>query len=169
MAARSVANRSETLTITTPRGQIEVARQQWRSLHARSKWRWEWLARRAGQQDWRSGTTAREAIRQAALLPPGKQPAWLREAAERDQRARGVMPGAAMPSPELVSQVFQSEFDMAYDEGGLFVLTMHPHVTGHRSRIAGLDKLIQHMKSRPGVWFATHEQVARYVKENGGR
>ena len=79
------------------------------------------------------------------------------------------IPGAAMPSPELVSQVFQSEFDVAYDEGGLFVLTMHPHVTGHRSRIAGLEKLILHMKSRPGVWFATHEQVARYVKENGGR
>jgi peptidoglycan/xylan/chitin deacetylase (PgdA/CDA1 family) len=78
------------------------------------------------------------------------------------------LPGAAMPSPELVSEVFKSEFDVAYEEGGLFVLTMHPHVTGHRSRIAGLEKLIQHMKSRPGVWFATHEQVARYVKEKGG-
>ena len=74
-----------------------------------------------------------------------------------------------MPSPELVNQAFQSEFDIAYDEGGLFILTMHPHVTGHRSRIAGLEKLILHMKSRPDVWFATHEQVARYVKEKGGR
>lgn len=77
------------------------------------------------------------------------------------------LPAGVMPSPELVSQTFQSEFDMAYDEGGLFILTMHPHVTGHRSRIAGLEKLIQHMKSRPGVWFATHEEVARYVKEKG--
>jgi hypothetical protein len=41
---------------------------------------------------------------------------------------------------------------------------MHPHITGHRSRVAMLDKLIQHMKSKPGVWFATHEDVARYVK-----
>jgi peptidoglycan/xylan/chitin deacetylase (PgdA/CDA1 family) len=79
------------------------------------------------------------------------------------------LPGGALPSPELVHQVFQSEFDVAYDEGGLFILTMHPHVTGHRSRIAGLEKLILHMKSRPGVWFATHEQVARHVKENGRR
>jgi hypothetical protein len=46
---------------------------------------------------------------------------------------------------------------------------MHPHVTGHRSRIAALEKLIVHMKSRTGVWFATHEQVAQYVKEKGGR
>jgi hypothetical protein len=27
-----------------------------------------------------------------------------------------------------------------------------------------LDKFIAYMKQRPGVWFATHEQVARYVK-----
>ena len=79
------------------------------------------------------------------------------------------LPAGVLASPELVNQVFQSEFDAAYDEGGLFILTMHPHVTGHRSRIAGLEKLILHIKSRPGVWFATHEQVARYVKEKSGQ
>jgi peptidoglycan/xylan/chitin deacetylase (PgdA/CDA1 family) len=71
-----------------------------------------------------------------------------------------------MPNPDAVEAVFRSEFDMAYEEGGLYILTMHPHITGHRSRIAGLEKLILHMKSRPGVWFATHEQIARYVKAN---
>jgi hypothetical protein len=45
---------------------------------------------------------------------------------------------------------------------------MHPHITGHRSRVAGLEKLIVHMKSKPGVWFATHEQIARYVKNTKG-
>jgi hypothetical protein len=44
---------------------------------------------------------------------------------------------------------------------------MHPHITGHRLRIAELEKLIVHMKSKPGVWFATHEQIARSVKANG--
>jgi len=73
-----------------------------------------------------------------------------------------------MPSPELVLQVFQSEFDSAYEEGGLYVLTMHPHITGHRSRAAALDQLIAHMRSRPGVWFATHEQVARYLRAQAG-
>jgi peptidoglycan/xylan/chitin deacetylase (PgdA/CDA1 family) len=68
------------------------------------------------------------------------------------------------PSIQTVFEVFQSEFDVAYDEGGLYVLTMHPHITGHRSRVALLDRLIQHIKSKPGVWFATHEQVARHVK-----
>ena len=79
-----------------------------------------------------------------------------------------AVPGGAMPSPELVLQMFQAEFDSAYEEGGLFVLTMHPHITGHRSRAAALDRLIAHMRSRPGVWFGTHEQVARYVRAEAG-
>ena len=79
------------------------------------------------------------------------------------------LPSGVLASPDLVLQTFQSEFDVAYNEGGLFILTMHPHVIGHRSRIATLEKLIVHMKARTGVWFATHEQVARYVKEKGGR
>jgi len=72
-----------------------------------------------------------------------------------------------LPSAELVLQTFQSEFDVAYEEGGLYVLTMHPHLIGHRSRIVMLDRLITHMRSKPGVWFATHEQIANYVKANG--
>jgi peptidoglycan/xylan/chitin deacetylase (PgdA/CDA1 family) len=68
------------------------------------------------------------------------------------------------PAPSAPFEVFQSEFDVAHDESGLYVLTMHPHIMGHRSRVAMLDKLIQHMKTKPGVWFATHEQVARHVK-----
>lgn len=68
------------------------------------------------------------------------------------------------PSISDVYEVFQSEFDVAYDEGGLFLLTMHPHLTGHRSRAAMLERLVQYMKGKPGVWFATHEQIARHVK-----
>jgi len=70
----------------------------------------------------------------------------------------------SLPSPELVEQIFRDEFDIAYEEGGLYVLTMHPHYTGHRSRALWLDKLIVYMKSKPGVWFATHQDVAAYVK-----
>src|SRR6266508_6417467 len=81
----------------------------------------------------------------------------------------GAAANGGMPNPDAVLAVFQSEFDVAYEEGGLYILTMHPHITGHRSRIAALEKLIVHMKAKPGVWFATHEQIARYVKANGGR
>ncbi|MGH9320588.1 MAG: polysaccharide deacetylase family protein [Vicinamibacteria bacterium] len=72
----------------------------------------------------------------------------------------------SMPSPRAVMDVFRSEFDVAHEEGGLLVLTMHPHVIGHRSRIAALEELVEYMKSRGGVWFATLEDIANYVKTN---
>jgi peptidoglycan-N-acetylglucosamine deacetylase len=68
------------------------------------------------------------------------------------------------PSLGDVYEVFQSEFDVAYEEGGLYLLTMHPHLIGHRSRAAMLERLIGYMKGKPGVWFATHEEIARHVK-----
>jgi len=68
------------------------------------------------------------------------------------------------PSISDVYEVFQSEFDVAYEEGGLYLLTMHPHMIGHRSRTAMLERLVQYMKRKPGVWFATHEQIALHVK-----
>jgi len=70
----------------------------------------------------------------------------------------------SLPAPDLVDKIYRDEFDVAYQEGGLYVLTMHPFYTGHRSRALWLDKLITYMKSKPGVWFATHEDVAKYVK-----
>jgi len=73
--------------------------------------------------------------------------------------------GGTMPSPERVFQLFREEFDGAYNEGTLFVLTLHPHVTGHRAPMRHLEQLVAYMKSKPDVWFATGEQIARYVKE----
>jgi len=71
----------------------------------------------------------------------------------------------SLPSPELVDKIYRAEFDVAYREHGLYVLTMHPHYTGHRSRALWLENLIVYMKSKPGVWFATHEQIAAYLRK----
>ena len=69
-------------------------------------------------------------------------------------------------SPQVVFDIFKREFDAAYREGGVFQLTMHPHVIGYRSRIWILDELIDYMRSHAGVWFATHADIARYAKAN---
>ena len=70
--------------------------------------------------------------------------------------------------PSSVLEIFRSEFDEAYKDDGLFLLTMHPHFIGHRSRLAMLDELIGHIKSYPDVWFATHSEVAQYCLEARG-
>lgn len=69
--------------------------------------------------------------------------------------------------PEAVFDIFRREFEAAYREGGLFQLTMHPHVIGYRSRVWILEELIGLMRSKPGVWFATHADVVRYAKQHG--
>ncbi len=68
-------------------------------------------------------------------------------------------------SPQEVLQVWRDEFDYAYRERTMFLLTMHPQVIGRRSRIRTLEDLIEHIGAHDGVWFATHRDAAAYVRE----
>ncbi len=76
--------------------------------------------------------------------------------------------GDSYTSPRELLQVYIDEFDKAYEEGTMFLLTTHPHIIGHRSRIVILEELIAHIQAYDDVWFATHEQVARYVRAQAG-
>ncbi|MGW0810363.1 polysaccharide deacetylase family protein [Nonomuraea sp. NPDC002799] len=67
--------------------------------------------------------------------------------------------------PRDVIGIWRDEFDAAYAEGGLFQLTMHPHIIGHRSRMTALAELLDHVAAHEGVWYATHAQIAEYVLE----
>ncbi|HTW51019.1 MAG TPA: polysaccharide deacetylase [Stellaceae bacterium] len=68
--------------------------------------------------------------------------------------------------PADVLDIFRREFEAAYADGGIFQLTMHPHIISYRSRIWLLEELIRLAQSRPGVWFATHADVARWAKDH---
>lgn len=68
--------------------------------------------------------------------------------------------------PEGVFDVFRREFEAAYEDGGLFQLTTHPHIIGYRSRVWIIDELIRLAKSKGDVWFATHADVVAYAKAN---
>ena len=84
---------------------------------------------------------------------------WIRDDAPyltMDRRS----PLRPSPAPRDLVAPWVDEFDAAYEVGGLFQLTMHPHVTGHRSRLVVLDELLDHIASRPGVWYATNAEVA---------
>ena len=77
----------------------------------------------------------------------------------------GETANGALPSPDAVFAIYKAEFDMAYQERTMFILTQHPHVGGRRSRIAELERLVSYIQSKPGVWFATMKQAADYVKQ----
>jgi hypothetical protein len=100
----AVRNRSAPVTVGTPRGPVEVVRQQTRGQRRGSGWTWFWLARRAGSVDWHEASSPAEAIRRAILLPARKPPGWLREAAataeeqllaDGDAEAGGATPTGA--------------------------------------------------------------------------
>jgi peptidoglycan-N-acetylglucosamine deacetylase len=90
---------------------------------------------------------------------------WIRDdavyfAMHRFQSLRPYTP------PPAVLEIFRTEFDRAWEEGGLFLLTMHPHVIGYRSRIFILEDLIAHMKAKGRCWFATHADIARHCRQS---
>jgi peptidoglycan/xylan/chitin deacetylase (PgdA/CDA1 family) len=72
--------------------------------------------------------------------------------------------GQRYSAPRDVLQVYIDEFDRAWEERGVFLLTVHPHIIGHRSRIVVLEKLIEHIRAKGGAWFATHQQLAELVR-----
>ena len=91
----------------------------------------------------------------------------VRAADRNDQRflTSGRTGPGLLPSPELIFETFRDDFDVAYREGTLFVLTLHPYLSGHRAPMKHLTEFVAYMKSKPGVWFATAADIARYVKE----
>lgn len=58
-----------------------------------------------------------------------------------------------MASPEHVYQVWSSGFEGAYYYGRAFILTMHPYIIGRPGRLRMLERLINLIKSMPGVEF----------------
>jgi len=74
--------------------------------------------------------------------------------------------GERYSPPREVAQVWMDEFDKAYAEGTMFTLTLHPHISGHRSRIVALELLLDHIAAKAGddVWYATHAAAAEYVR-----
>lgn len=74
-------------------------------------------------------------------------------------------PGAISPRDFLT--ILKDDFDVAYREGSMFLLTTHPDIIGRRSSIVILEELIDYIKSHEGVWFATHRDVAAYARAHG--
>jgi peptidoglycan/xylan/chitin deacetylase (PgdA/CDA1 family) len=75
--------------------------------------------------------------------------------------------GQTYMNPRDVAKVWIDEFDKAYEERGMFLLTMHPHVSGHRSRIIALELLLAHIRTKAAgtVWYGTHAAAAEYVRK----
>jgi peptidoglycan/xylan/chitin deacetylase (PgdA/CDA1 family) len=72
--------------------------------------------------------------------------------------------GDSFTAPEDFLATWLAEFDNALAERRHVTYTMHPEVIGRGHRADVLERLIGEMRSRGKVWFATHAEVAEWVR-----
>jgi peptidoglycan-N-acetylglucosamine deacetylase len=75
----------------------------------------------------------------------------------------GITGSGVIASPADVLARWTLELEATVAEGGLFMLTNHPFVSGRPSRAAGLETLIQRAKASEGLWIASGEEIAAHV------
>ena len=70
-------------------------------------------------------------------------------------------------SPAEVVARWTLELEALVEDGGLFMLTNHPFVSGRASRAAALERLIERAQAIDGLWIATAAEIAAHVATLG--
>lgn len=64
-------------------------------------------------------------------------------------------------------------FDQLYAEGEhaprMMTVGLHLRIIGRAGRIGGLERFLAHVASKPGVWFARRDEIARHWLQSLGR
>jgi peptidoglycan/xylan/chitin deacetylase (PgdA/CDA1 family) len=84
--------------------------------------------------------------------------------------AYGLHPPLYRPihNPETVLSIWKQEFAAVHALGGLFMMILHPQLSGRPSRLRMLQELVDYMRTFEGVWFAGGAEVARRVASQQG-
>jgi peptidoglycan/xylan/chitin deacetylase (PgdA/CDA1 family) len=67
-------------------------------------------------------------------------------------------------------QALRDEFDQLYEEGShrrrMMVVSLHDRISGHANRVRSLDRFLTYARSKPDVWFARKDEIARWALSN---
>lgn len=66
--------------------------------------------------------------------------------------------------PENVTALWRTEFEAMRDEGGCWVLTNHPFLSGRPGRAAALEDLIRDVVHSEDVWVTSLDEIARHTR-----
>jgi len=69
-------------------------------------------------------------------------------------------------SPTRAMEVFRAEFDAAWKHGGMWMAVWHPFVSGRLARCDAMVELIEYMRGKGGVWFATTDEISKHVRKS---
>ena len=76
----------------------------------------------------------------------------------------GISGSGVIASPDDVIARWTLELEALVEDGGLFMLTNHPFVSGRASRAAALERLVARAREIDGLWVATCEEIATHVE-----
>jgi peptidoglycan/xylan/chitin deacetylase (PgdA/CDA1 family) len=76
----------------------------------------------------------------------------------------GITGSGVIASPADVTARWALELEAIVEEGGLFMLTNHPFVSGRPSRASALERLIARAKAIDGLWIATAGEITDHVE-----
>ncbi len=75
-------------------------------------------------------------------------------------------------NPIAYEQALKDEFDQLYEEAPrrrrMMVISLHDRISGHPGRVRVLDRFLEYARSKPGVWFARKDEIARFALDNRG-
>ena len=73
-------------------------------------------------------------------------------------------------NPAAYEQALKDEFDQLYEEGAhrrrMMVVSLDDRISGHANRVRVLDRFLSYAKSKPGVWFARKDEIAKWAIEH---
>lgn len=72
-------------------------------------------------------------------------------------------------NPRNALWVWQDEFDILYEEAKrepkMFIVTMHPYISGRANRSKAVEGMLKHIKGYPEVWFSRTIDVAELLRK----
>jgi peptidoglycan/xylan/chitin deacetylase (PgdA/CDA1 family) len=66
-------------------------------------------------------------------------------------------------SPRKVHEMWLLEAQAHHAEGGCFVLTNHPFISGRPSKAVALERLIEDVQALDGMWVTTLDEIAQHA------
>lgn len=76
----------------------------------------------------------------------------------------GITGSGVISHPDEVASRWRVEVEAMVADGGMFVLTSHPFLTGRASRTIALERLIGRAQELDGVWITTCDEIARHAE-----
>ncbi|MES2532274.1 MAG: polysaccharide deacetylase family protein [Pseudomonadota bacterium] len=70
--------------------------------------------------------------------------------------------GSGLENPDVLLRNWRWEFDAQYARGRHFEMTIHPESSGWGHRLNGMDRFLQYVRAKPGVWTATSSECAEH-------